>query len=464
MVFAGCAVLLQAPCPLLQFQLGLQVSRDPSLLLLYSLPGKTAGTVSRHLEALETVPGFRARALNLDWSLPAALDLGKFDIILIHYSLMASEDAKTGPLQLSHESVARIGAACALKGVFIQDEHRNVCRTIETLKAVGTDILFTCVPPRSIETVYPESALPGVVKVNVLTGYVDPQMLGRPRVPYTQRRIDVGYRARKVPFWLGQLAREKWSIASRFEQDAKTYSLDCDISTREEDRIYGEDWWDFLSNCKAILGTESGASAIDFDGTLRAAVDAAVAAGKNMEFEEIASRYLAGIDGNISMAQISPRCFEAAAARTLMILYEGDYSGRLKPWRHYVPLRKDHSNMAEAVAVLRDEARAAEIIAHAYEECALAPENSYAALQNLVRDAVLAARPELAETGNAAGYDDAAWVPISAANARMLHRVARFRRIGQALTRVANSVLPNPAIGWLNRRVLPPLRRAMRGL
>ncbi len=439
------------------------MSRQPSLLLLYSLPGETAGTVSHHLEALATIPGFSSRILNLAWSLPAALDLNRFDVILIHYTLMASEDAKSGPLLLSRDAVARIAAATALKGVFVQDEHRNIRHTIQALRELKTGILFTCVPHEQIEAVYPESALFGVHKVNVLTGYMDPSLLHRSVVPYQQRRVDVGYRARKVAFWLGALAREKWTIAGRFEHDARDYGLACDISTREEDRIYGEAWLDFLSSCKAVLGTESGASAVDFDGSLRAAVDAAVAADPDVDFDNISNRFLRGFDGQISMAQISPRCFEAAAARTLMILYEGQYSGRLQAWRHFVPLKKDHSNMAEVVAVLRDDKRATEIITRAYNECALAPENSYEALQAVVRDAVLTVHRALTEAGGIKGYDDGAWTEIVAENTRSASRLARLRRAGGLLTAAAAWILPKRTADWLRTNIVHAVRRILFG-
>jgi len=439
------------------------MTRLPSLLMLYGLPGETAGTVSHHVQALSTIPGFSSCTLNVDWSLPAALDLDRFDVILIHYTLMASEDAKSGPLQLSRDAVARIAAASALKGVFVQDEHRNVRRTIQALQELKTNILFTCMPPKHIDTVYSESALPGVYKVNVLTGYVDPSLFHRPVLSYQERRVDVGYRARKVAFWLGALAREKWAIASRFVHDAQKYGLICDISTREEDRIYGEAWLDFLSNCKAVLGTESGASVVDLDGSLRAAVDAAVAESPNVDFDDISARFLRDIDGKISMAQISPRCFEAAATRTLMILYEGEYSGRLQPWRHFVPLKKDHSNMAEVVAVLRDETRATEIVARAYNECALAPENFYAALQVAVHDAVQAARPALTETGGMKGYDEDSWAKIAAQNRRSVRRVARLRRFGQLFTLAAARILPDGVAHWLRTNLAHPVRRFLFG-
>ena len=67
-----------------------------------------------------------------------------------------------------------------------------------------------------------------------------------------------------------------------------------------------------------------------------------------------------------------------------MILYEGEYSGRLKPWQHYVPLKKDHSNMEEVVTLLRDDERAQAIVDRAWIEVARASENSYTAFSSLV--------------------------------------------------------------------------------
>ena len=202
------------------------------------------------------------------------------------------------------------------------------------------------------------------------------------------RHLDVGYRARKVPAWLGSFGQEKWLIAERFRADADQYGLTCDFSTREEDRIYGEDWINFLVNCKAVLGTESGASICDFTGEIQRTVESHVSVNPDASFETLRDLYFKDEDGRIILSVISPRCFEAAALRTLMILYEGSYSGRLQPWRHYVPLNKDHSNMTEIVEVIRDQARAQAIVDTAFSEVALNPDNSFAAMVRQVDGAL----------------------------------------------------------------------------
>ncbi|MBS0274827.1 MAG: hypothetical protein JSR55_10595 [Proteobacteria bacterium] len=429
----------------------------PTALLLYALSGETAGTVGNHIRALETLEGFDCRSLNVAWQLPTRLDLERFDVVIVHYSLMASESTD-GPISLSDESIARLGHARVVKCVFMQDEHRNVKQTIAALRALHADVFFTCMPEDIMAEVYPPSALPGINLVNVLTGYVDESLLTRKSRPFSERPIDVGYRARKVAYWLGKLAQDKWTIAERFARDTQDYSLVCDISTREQDRLYGTEWIEFLGSCKAVLGTESGASVVDLDGTIRQAVDAAVARNPTLTFEEAQARYFAEADGRFSMAQISPRCFEAAALKTLMILYEGEYSGRLEPYRHYVPLKKDHSNISDVVDILRNPARAQTIIETAYLECACAPRNSHRALQERVAQAI---RIAVDDQMRAPAYGNLEWSTIEDDNRKILDRARRLRAANALLSRMIACALPGNGAVVLRDRIAKPLRIAL---
>jgi hypothetical protein len=260
-----------------------------------------------------------------------------------------------------------------------------------------------------------------------------------------------------VAFWLGRLAQEKWTIAERFLADARKFGLVCDISTREEDRLYGKDWANFLGNCKAILGTESGASIVDIDGGIRATVDGALRKNPALTFEDVERQFLLSIDGKFSMAQISPRCFEAAASKTLMILYEGSYSGRLEAWKHYVPLKKDHSNMSVVIDVLRDDARAQAIIENAYNDCALGSRNSYAALQELVETAIAG---KMIGRSLVQGYSDQEWRVVEADNRKIFERARWLRAANGILSRALNAVLPTVGAA-LRDRIARPLRAAL---
>jgi hypothetical protein len=394
--------------------------RPLEVLLLCDLPERAAATIFDHLDALSRTSAHHVHVLSMLGDLPAALDLGRFDAIVIHYTLVASDDR-----YLSPSARARIAGAPALKAIFIQDEHRFIDRTVATLAALRVDLLFTCVPPDEIEKIYPTGRLPGLRTINVLTGYVAADLARRTVPALAQRPLDVGYRARQQPPWLGDLGQEKARIGSRFLADAGAYGLRCDISYREEDRIYGEAWIAFLTRCKAMLGVESGSSVCDYAGDIQAAIERDLDRDPTLDYDRIRERHLERHHDRVRFNQISPRCFEAAALRTLMILYEGDYSGRLQAWRHYVPLRKDHGNMAEVVATLRDRRKAQDIVDRAFAEVALAEQNGYAALSDLF-DRALAAAAQARAPRAAPAYSSAEFArlarPDFATRRRRVHR------------------------------------------
>ena len=344
------------------------------ILLLCDYREDGAATVRQHIDSLIECSRHRIRKVSIFGDLPPRLDLNHFDAVIVHYSLIACHDS-----YVSSRARKALAGFRGLKAIFIQDEYRFVDATIEAMRQIGIDVLFTCVPEREIEKVYPAGRLPGVTKVNVLTGYVPEHLLELDVEPYERRRIDVGYRARKVPAWLGELGREKYEIGRVFRDQAASDGLTLDISFREEDRLYGENWTEFVRSCKAMLGVESGASVFDFTGDVQKRVEAHERRNPGVEFRILKELYFSDLEGKIALNQISPRCFEAAALRTLLVMYEGEYSGRMQAWRHYVPLRKDHSNHAEVVAVLKDAARAREIIERAYREVACNPDNAFRA-------------------------------------------------------------------------------------
>ena len=234
-----------------------------------------------------------------------------------------------------------------LKVLFIQDEMRWVNDTSSKNKELNIKTLFTVLNKDVIRKIYTDSWFDDVRFEQTLTGFVPEDLLDIPLKPYEERQIDVSYRARKLPAWCGSFAQEKWKIGERFESDAIKYGLKCDISCKESDRIYGSNWIKFLQNSKSTLGVESGSSFIDFSGQVSPLVDEYEKNNPDATFEEVSERFLENRDGEIIIHVISPRCFEAAALKTLMIMYEGDYSGVLIKGKHYLALKRDHSNMNE---------------------------------------------------------------------------------------------------------------------
>ena len=90
----------------------------------------------------------------------------------------------------------------------------------------------------------------------------------------------------------------------------------------------------------------------------------------------------------MNYAQVSPRHFEATACGAAQILYEGEYSGIFKPHRHFMPLKRDLSNMAEVLDFARDDRRIKEFADCAYEEIIVDPANHYEHYVKTFDDAV----------------------------------------------------------------------------
>jgi hypothetical protein len=435
-----------------------------NILLLCDYRADIAATVRDHIDSLVAKSRHRIRIISILGDLPRALDLNHFDAVIVHYSLSCFDN-----LSVSASLRKTLGQFCGLKAIFIQDEYRAVNAAITAMREMGINLLFTCVPEPEIEKVYPGDSLPGVTKINVLTGYVPEGLLDK-RVPaYAYREFDVGYRARKVPFWLGDLGQEKYRIGYRFREDAAADGLKLNISFREEDRLYGDDWINFVCNCKAMLGVESGASVFDFTGEIQRAVEAHKARDPDAEFEDVSELYFKDLEGKIVLNQISPRCFEAAALRTLMILYEGDYSGRMTAGRHYVALKRDHSNHADVIAVLKDPTRAQSIIDLAYHEVACNPANTFTTFVGDFDQAMTDAfRPSM--KARLAYLDDPQFLKLSSP-----HLTTRMRWLRRQATELAYRFLFSTVLGrarpetretvhaWL-KYLLRPFRFALRQL
>ena len=374
-------------------------SRPLHILLLCHFEANTASTIVEHIHAFPKFSRHRYYVLSNLGHLPKWLDLSRFDGVIVHYSLIACYEH-----YLSSDARQRIREFDGFKAVFVQDDYRWINDTVDALAAMRITALFPLAGPDIIDQVYSPARLPGVHRETVLTGYVPEELNSRIVKPLAERPIDVGYRARKVPMWIGSHTLQKWQIADRFLADAPRFGLNVDISYREEDRIYGDAWIDFVANCKAVLGTESGASVCDFTGEIQRNVEAHLLRYPSSTFEELRERYFKDEDGRIMMNVISPRVFEAACLRTLMIMYEGHYSGIPVPWRHYVPLKRDHSNMDEVVSILRDDTRAQQIVDTAYAEIARNPAYTFRAMVQRVDEVIAAThRP----TGERLGYSEA---------------------------------------------------------
>ena len=329
-----------------------------NVLILYDDGSTHVVTLREHLESFKlfsrndvsfsvvTLDGFRNASPGSGGS------FGLYDAVVIHYSVRLSVEAHLSPA--CAEALQGYGG---LKIAFVQDDYETTEITRKWLERLGIHSVFTIVPQAYIEAVYPKSRFPHVEFRETLTGFVPlrpkpPEQLK----PIGKRTWVIGYRGRDLPYWYGSLGREKLIIGQRMRQICDDRGIAVNIEWETDQRIYGNGWYPFLEDSKATLATESGANVFDEYGDIRRNVEKAVAADPTLSYEEIFARYLAEHEGRIVVNQISPKVFESVAYKTALVMFEVSYSGVVEPWKHYIPLKKDFSNVDDVLSKLADDA------------------------------------------------------------------------------------------------------------
>jgi hypothetical protein len=258
-----------------------------------------------------------------------------------------------------------------------QDEYDHAALLDEWLLELGVTSVYSCFGPDQWETLYPQLVQRAAFH-QTLTGFIDEDaataLAGR-IVPHAQRPWDIVYRAKKVPYWFGSHGQLKHRIGKVVQRRAGDLGLSTDISTRPEDTILGAGWLDFLMSGRAVIGCESGSSVLDERGEIQRRISQLLADQPSLTFEEVDAQMPSGWDSYAFFA-ISPRHLEAVITKTAQILVEGSYSGVLEAEQHYIPVRRDFSNLDEALERLRDVEAVELMTERAYRDVYLSGRNN----------------------------------------------------------------------------------------
>ena len=321
-------------------------------LLVLADDAHPANVVQDHIRSFSEYSRHRVSVINSrSVKSPDPDATSDFDALLIHYSIFAI--AETYLSVAWQEFISIFPGPVA---VIHEDEYQKINAFTQKFAELGVQAVFSCLDSTdTLEHVYGKSALPSeTLFFSCLPGYIAPHLPGTSPPPIVGRPFDIVYRGRTLRPELGRFAQEKRLIGEQVLAVAPAHGLVCDISSAEEDRIYGSQWPAFLMSGKAMLGVEGGASIFDFDGAISEAVAAYLQAQPCAGFEDIWKEVLAEHEGNIQFRTITPKFFEAIAAKTVLVLYPGKYSDVLIPDRHFIPLARDGSNMPDVVAKLKD--------------------------------------------------------------------------------------------------------------
>jgi len=331
--------------------------------------GINAPTIMEHVESFKDHSSNEVYNLNSVNGRPILGYKNDFDAVILHYSAFMSLDNKL---------VEFINSIEAPKIAFYQDENHNWGRRNKAIEDLDISIVYTLLDKNYHNFYRKNNRVKNVFFT--LTGYVHKNLIEVSKKilqNQQEREIDFGYRARPLPYYMGEGAQEKVDIANGFLSRISKKNYKTDIKTREEDRIYGNDWHKFIANCKAMIGVEAGVSIFDFDGNAEIETKEYLEKNPDASFSEVRKNILFKYEGNVHYRTISPRVFECAAFKTCMILFEGNYNGILLPNIHYIPLKKDYSNIEEVLNKYEDLEFRERIINKAYHDLILSKKYSY---------------------------------------------------------------------------------------
>lgn len=371
--------------------------RPERLLLVAMYDPKGIPTIYEQIDQLCALSVFRFDLLNL-WRLPstagleipASIDLAHYDGLLIHCTTSYNV---ANLVSLDRRLRTKIAEFKGLKILMKQDEHFRTHAIADYLGSRKFDAVVTLVPEKDRLHFYPPERAGRLRFIPWLTGYVTDEMRAMRAPPLSARPVDVGYRGSLQPWYFGTLAYDKYEIGERFGALGEKHCLAMDISSRWEDRFTGAAWYDFLCRSKAVLGVESGASIVDFDGNVERRVTEYLKEHPGAGFQRVYDDVLAQHEGNCQYRTISPRHFEAAACKCVQVMYEGEYAEIFQPDRHFIPLRRDFSDIDRVVSRLKDLDYCQALVDRTFEEIVLDPRYGYTAfverLDEAIREAFL---------------------------------------------------------------------------
>lgn len=379
-----------------------------NILYLYNATQTYTATVFEHIASFQKYSGHRSFFAHQDPCGEICIDYSRFDAIVIHYTIRLPFD------QIAEQNVEKLCAYKGLKALFIQDEYDHPHRSWNWIRRLGIQLVFTVVPQSGISHVYPPEEFPGVRFVSVLTGYVPDELLGGNYHPPSQRQLTVGYRGRPLPIRYGALGREKIAIGQLVKSYCEKNEISQNIAWTESARIYGPAWYDFMASCRSMLGAESGSNVFDWDGTLFGKIDAFRRGRPKATDEDVYEELICHLEIPGLMNQISPRVFEAIASRTILVLFEGGYSGVVTPGVHFISLKKDGSNLDEVFSLLSDGSYIDEMAERAYQDVIASGKYSYQTFVRFIDAEITASVSALQHKGSLIGQAwQAACTPTS---------------------------------------------------
>lgn len=265
-------------------------------------------------------------------------NIADYDLIVVSHA--ATGDDMTRLLETRNGFARRKGKLA----VFIGNEYDLMSDKITFISETGAEYICTQLPLDTARWLYA-----GCVAGTILPL---PHALNPERfhpLSDSRRDIDIGFIGDIYFPWVGDI--ERTNLIQFFSDKGKLFNLNCFIATQ---RLDGDNWNLFLNACKGIIGAESGTYYLNGKGELLRQAKEYMHSYPETSFHQLYNLFFRDVENPVSGKAISSRHFEPIGTKTCQLLLEGHYNGILKPDEHYIPIRRDLSNVVEAIGKLRD--------------------------------------------------------------------------------------------------------------
>jgi len=280
------------------------------------------------------------------------LALGRYDIVVVSHA--AAGDDMTVLLKSARRLRRRRGKLV----MFVGNEYDLLDEKLEFIRAVGAEFICSQLPMPAAQYLYREC--PGS-RILSMPHALNPKVYRPASRP--ERALDIGFIG--DVYWPFVGDRERTDLIEAFEREGERWGLRCHIRRQ---RIPRTEWAAFLNTSKGTIGAESGTYYLNDRGRLLAAArEYNLHQHPEASFEEIFEKFYRGHPREVSGKSISSRHFEPIGTKTCQLLLEGEYNGVLTPDEHYISVRKDRSNIEDAVRRFKDPEYRQTIVERAYE-------------------------------------------------------------------------------------------------
>ena len=187
------------------------------ILVLYfkMVRHRDRNTIDEHLHSFRRyVKDVEFHYFNAANGIPRYLTYPDYDGVILHYTFLAVRWSK----ELYDDWSKTIKRLKALKGYKVgipQDEYAETDVLCKLFRDYDVKTVFTCFFEEDYDKAYPSEKVPLEHLITVFPGYIDEEEAGKLQTfceGSEERSIDLGYRARKLPYWLGRHGQLKHEI------------------------------------------------------------------------------------------------------------------------------------------------------------------------------------------------------------------------------------------------------------